>query len=84
MSVDDLIDECCVIVIRSQGAKIPIKHIVDQPLRTMEFTIDKVVGSRARHHTTQTHMLYALECMAPTVFNWSEGLLVSIKDHLTK
>ena len=29
-------------------------------------------------------MLYAVECMAPTIFNWSEGLLVILKDQLTK
>ena len=29
-------------------------------------------------------MLYALECMAPTIFNWREGLLVNLKYHLTK
>ena len=29
-------------------------------------------------------MLYVVECMAPTIFNWSEGLLVILKDQLTK
>ena len=28
--------------------------------------------------------MYILECMASTIFNWSEGLLVSLKYHLTK
>ena len=29
-------------------------------------------------------MLYALESIAPTIFNWSEGMLVSLKYQLTK
>ena len=29
-------------------------------------------------------MLYALEAMAPTVFNWAEALLPIFKDQLTK
>ena len=29
-------------------------------------------------------MLCAIECMAPTIFNWCEGMLVSLKDQLNK
>ena len=29
-------------------------------------------------------MLYAIEAMAPTVFNWAEALLLIFKDQLTK
>ena len=84
MFFDDLIDEYCAVEARSQGGNISIKHIVDQPLRIVAFTIEKVVGNRAAHQTTRAHMLYALERMAPTIFNWSEGISVSLKEHLTK
>ena len=53
----------------------------------MAFTIEKIVVTRLAHLTTRVQMLYALECMDPmdpTIFNWSEGLLVSLKDQLTK
>ena len=84
MSIDDLIDEYCVVRTRSQGGKILIKNIMDRPLRTVAFTIEKVAGSLVSHHATKTHMMYALECMSPTIFNWSEGLLVILEDQLTK
>ena len=29
-------------------------------------------------------MVYALECMEPTVFNWCEGMLVNLKTQLNK
>ena len=29
-------------------------------------------------------MLYSIECMAPIVFKWCEGMLVSLKDQLNK
>ena len=29
-------------------------------------------------------MLCALECMDPKIFNWSEALIMSLKDQLTK
>ena len=80
MFVDDLIDEYYVVGTRSQGGKIPIKHIVDRPLRTVAFMIEKVVGNMASHQTTHAHMLYEVECMDPKIFNWSEGLLLSLKN----
>ena len=46
--------------------------------------IEKVGDSRGSYQNTHAHMLYAVECMAPTIFNWSEGLLVRLKDQLTK
>ena len=82
--MDDLIDEYFLVGTHSQGVKIPIKHIVNQPVKTLSFIIKKVAGSRSSHLTTWDHMLYAVECMAPTIFNWSEGLLVSLKEQLTK
>ena len=69
VTIYDLIDGHCVIKMRSQGGKNPIKHNMDRPLRMVSFTIEKVARSRASHWTTWACMLYALECMAPTIFN---------------
>ena len=52
MYVDDLIDEYCTVGKRSQGGNILIKHIVDRSLRTVAFTIEKVVCSRSSHKNT--------------------------------
>ena len=60
MLVDDLIDEYCVVGTIYQGGKIPIKHIVDRPLSTVSFMIEKLAGSRDAHQTTRAHMLYAV------------------------
>ena len=61
-----------------------IKHTVDRPLRTIALTIEKVAVSSASHQTSRPYILYELECMAPSIFNWTEGLLVSLKDQITK
>ena len=57
---------------------------MDHPLRTVVYTIGKVEGTRSAHITTRSHMLYALQCMDPTVFNYCEGMLVCLKDQLNK
>ena len=43
-----------------------------------------VAGIRAPHQYSLEHILYALECVAPTVYKWVEGLLVALKEKLTK
>ena len=48
------------------------------------YIIGKLAGTRSAHLTMRSHMLYAIECMAPTVFNWCEGMLASLKEQLNK
>ena len=73
MTIDDLIDQYYTLGTRSQGGKIAIKHVMDRPLMTILFTFKKVARSRVFHQTTISHMINALECMAPTIFNWCGG-----------
>ena len=46
--------------------------------------MQRVVGSQGVHQASREHMLYAIEAMAPTVFNWVEVMLPIFKDQLTK
>ena len=57
---------------------------MNRPLSTVSFIIEKVVGRMDSHQMTRAHMLYALECMDPKIFNRSEALIMSLKDQLTK
>ena len=83
-SLDDMIDRYCLLGMHAQSGKLPIKWIVDHPLRIAVYTIKKFVGTISAHLNTMAHMLYSLECMALTVFNWCKGILVSLKDQLNK
>ena len=51
------------------GKKISIKEVMDLPLRIVLFTMQRLSRSQGAHQDSQSHMLYALEAMAPTVFN---------------
>ena len=68
----------------TSGKKFPIKAVMDGPLRTVLFTMQRVAGSQGVHQDSRAHMLYAIEAMASTVFNWPEALLPIFKDQLTK
>ena len=58
--------------------------MMDGPLQTILFTMQRVAGIQGVHQASRAHMLYAIEAMAPTVFNWMEALLSIFKDQLTK
>ena len=83
-SLDDLIDQYYALGTEPQYEKLHIQSIVDIPLRTVVYTIKNVAGTRSSHLTTRSHMLYALQCMEPTVFNCCEGMLVCLKYQLNK
>ena len=80
----ELIDRHCVPGTSTLGKKIPIRIVTDRSLRIVLITMQMVVGIQGVHQASKTHMLYALEAMAPTVFNWAEALLPIFKDQLTK
>ena len=83
-SLDDLIDRYYSLGTHDQAGNLPIKWIVDYFLRTMVYTIGKVFRTRFAYLTNREHMRYSIECMAPTVFNWCEGMLVILKYQLNK
>jgi hypothetical protein len=48
------------------------------------YTIARMVGIKTPHMAIQRDLQYSLECMEPHVFNWSDGVLRSMKKQLTK
>ena len=84
ITTQELINRHCIPKTRTSGKKISIKAVVDGPLRTVLFTMQRVVGRQGVHQESRVHMLYAIEAMTPTIFNWLEALLPVFKDQLTK
>ena len=83
VTTKELIDRHYLLVTRTSGKKIPIKVVVDLPLCTLLFTMQKLAGSQGPHQDSRAHMLYAIEAMAPTIFNWAEAFLPVFKYQLT-
>ena len=68
---------------RSKG-KVTIWGVQYLTLRTILFTIACMDGSAAPHMALQSYFQYAIECIEPRVFNWSDAVLQSMKRQLTK
>ena len=84
MTTQELINCYCDPGTRMSGKKIPIKAVVDDALRTVLFTMQRLEGSQGTHQESRAHLLYTIEAMETTVFNWAEALLLVFKDQLTK
>ena len=69
---------------RTSRKKIPIRAVTNEPLRTVLFTMQRVARNQSVHQDSRAHMLYSIEAMAPTIFNWAEAMLPIFKDQPTK
>ena len=84
VTTQGLNDQYCFPRTQMNGKKIPMKYLMDLPLRTILFTMQWVSRSHGSHQASRAHMLYSLEEMTPTLINWEEDFLVVLKYHLTK
>ena len=84
MTTQELINRHSQLGTKISGKKILISAMVDMPLRTVLFIMQRLVGNQGPHQESRVHMIYELEAMAPMVYNWAEALLPVFKYHLTK
>jgi hypothetical protein len=61
-----------------------IKDVRDLPLRSILFSIINLVGSTSAHLASRSQMAYYLQCVEPTLFNWSTAFLHNVKDQISR
>jgi hypothetical protein len=76
--------EHCIPGSRLVGGRIVIKDVRDLALRSILFSITKLVGSTSAHLASKSQMSYALQCVEPRLFNWSVGFLQNVKEQISK
>jgi hypothetical protein len=59
-------------------------HVTDLSLWTILYTITWEVGSMGPHLASRSHVSYVMMCLSPTIYNWCSGILVNMKEQLTK
>jgi hypothetical protein len=62
------------------GGRIAIKDVRDLPLQSILFTITNLVGSTNSHLVSRSQVAYDLQCLEPTLFNWSIRFLQNVKE----
>jgi hypothetical protein len=74
----------CVPGARLVGGRIPIKDIRELPLRSILFSITSVTGSTSMHLASRSQVAYGVQCLEPTLFNWSAGFLRNVKEQVSR
>jgi hypothetical protein len=74
----------CVPGERLVGGRIPIKDIRELPLRSILFSIMSVTESTSAHLASRSQVAYGVQCLEPTLFNWSAGFLRNVKEQVSQ
>jgi hypothetical protein len=82
--VEEYVANHCIPGSRLVGGRIVIKDVRDLPLRSILFSITNLVGSTSTHLASRSQMAYALQCVEPTLFNWSTTFLHNVKDQILR
>jgi hypothetical protein len=82
--MDEYLANHCVPGARLVGGRIAIKDIRDLYLRSIMFSITSIVGSMSAHLVSISQVAYGLQCLEPTLFNWSTGFLHHVKEQITR
>ena len=83
MSIDEYIAVYCFSDMQKVGSQIPTKSIQVLGLKAILLVLSKIVGLDSLHQASQPLMFYVVECMRPTVYDWSATLLSNMKQQLS-
>ena len=82
--IESYIRDLCAEGTRHQGGKLPIQHVIDIPLRTILYTMTRIVGSTLAHLASKSQVMISIRATEGVVFDWCLGLLANLKDQLTR
>ena len=64
------------------GSQIPMNSIQNLGMKAILLVLGRIVGLPSLHQEFRPLMYYAVECMRPTIYDWSTSLLGNMKQHL--
>ena len=68
---------------KNVGSQIPTNLIQNLGLKAILLVIGRIVGLASLHQESIPLMYYAVECMRPTIYDWSTSMLGNMKQQLT-
>jgi hypothetical protein len=82
--VDVYLARHCAPGARLVGGRIPIKDVRDLALRSILFAITSATGSTSAHLASRSQVAYGVQCLEPTLFNWSAAFLRNVKEQISR
>ena len=65
------------------GSQIPTNSIQVLGLKAILLELSRIVGLASLHQASRPLMFYVVECMRPTVYDWSTAMLSNMKQQLS-
>ena len=84
LTIDEYIAVYYYLDTENVGSQIPTNSIQVLGLKDILLTLGRIVGLDSLHQASWPLMFYALECMRPTVYDWSTAILGNMKHHLSE
>ena len=66
------------------GSQVPTNVIQVLGLKAILLTLGRIAGLASLHQALRPLMFYAVECMRPTIYDWSTTLLSNMKHQLSE
>ena len=82
LTIDEYIAVYCYLDMEKVGSQIPTNSIQVLGLKAILLTLSRIVGLASLHQASRPLIFYAVECMRPTVYDWSTVLLSNMKQQL--
>jgi hypothetical protein len=67
-SINEFINEYCIVDTKKSGSQVLIKQITNKSLRVILYTLVWIVGSNSLHLASQEQMNYGIEFFFPTMY----------------
>ena len=79
LTIDEYIAVYCFPNTEKVGSQILTNSIQIMGLKAILLALGRIVGLASLHQDSWPMMFYAVECMQPTVYDWSTTLLTNMK-----
>ena len=84
ITIDEYVAMYCYPEIEKVGSQFPTNAIQVLGLKAILLMLGRIVGLASLHHASRPMMFYAVECMRPTIYDWSTTLLSNMKHQLSE
>ena len=84
LTIDEYIAVYCYPDTEKVGRQVPTKSIQVLGLKAILLTLGRIAGLASLHQASRPLMFYVVECMRPTIYDWSITLLKNMKHQLSE
>jgi hypothetical protein len=83
LNIEDYIATHCIVWTEKVGRELPIRAINNLSLKIVVLVLTQIIGSTSLHQASRPLMLYSLDFLRPTIYDWFTSLMANMKSQLT-